>query len=67
MLLDDVATLVYSIFSDDPESGYHMLRLCKPPRMLAKDFYTFLICKRMAKFAKDAATLYNMIDVDGDG
>ena len=67
MFLDDVATLIYSIFHEDSQEAELMLQQCKPKNVNQLDFSIFQICKRMAKNAKDTVTLYSTIDKDRNG
>lgn len=65
--LNDVMTLIYSLFEKDRNLGENIIKLLQPEDLSQEDFVTFLICQKMAKLGRTPESLFRLIDMDGNG
>lgn len=65
--LQDVITLVYSLFDSNRSLGEKVIRLLQPEELSLDEFVTFLICQKMAKLGRAPESLFRVIDTSRDG
>ncbi|CAG9319758.1 unnamed protein product [Blepharisma stoltei] len=65
--ISDAIDLIYTMFSNDRESGTQTLEHLKPPNVTDEEFVIYKICHRMSKLGKTPEGIFNILDRDGGG